>query len=225
MERGRLVARLLPLVATIGLALASMTGCGAAPDGASGRQGPGGTSEVVMNADGSAGATYRPARDAAVIRCVEFWLRDPRGAWARAGAVDAPVHGAFSVGRLDGSQRAGWSDTGAALSVHVVLADGSRLIDPVPWVWSDQFRPAPAASATAPSADAAGPRTGLPPGDSPTPNPEDPFPDATAAGATAVCVDRTWSYAHGGDVCTYHGGVLWWTGRFGPAGPGGTGER
>ena len=216
---------MLPLVASAGLALAA--GCTAPQGTPPGRPSPGGTSEVVMNRDGSAGATYRPAREAAVIRRVEFWLRSPRGAWARAGAADAPAGGTYSVARLDGSQRAGWSDTGAALSIHVVWTDGSQVVDPVPWVWSDQFRAAPAATPTAPSAQASpGPRTGLPPADAPAPAPaDDPFPDATAAGATAVCVDGTWSFAHGGEVCTYHGGVLWWTGRFGPAGPGGTGGQ
>lgn len=220
MERGRLATRLL-LVVT-GMALASASGCGVAPAGASGDASPGGTSAVVMNADGSAGATYRPARGAAAIRRVEFWLRSPRGGWARAGAAEAPVRGAYSVGRLNGSEHAGWSDTGAALSIHVLLADGSQVVDPVPWVWSDEFRPAPTATPAAPGPAPAQPRTALPPPDGPTPTPaDDPFPDATAAGATAVCIDGTWSFSHGGDVCTYHGGVLWWTGRYGPSGPGG----
>ncbi|HSR25682.1 MAG TPA: hypothetical protein VLW53_19165, partial [Candidatus Eisenbacteria bacterium] len=126
MERARLVAGLLPLVASTGLALAA--GCTALQGTPPGRPGPGGTSMVVMNGDGSAGATYRPAREAAAIRRVEFWLRSPRGAWARAGAAGAPVGDTYSVGRLDGSQRPGWSDTGAALSVHVVWTDGSEVV-------------------------------------------------------------------------------------------------
>ena len=46
--------------------------------------------------------------------------------------------------------------------------------------------------------------------------------DPKAAGATAVCADGTWSFsAHRGGTCSYHGGVHWWTGNLGPAGPGG----
>jgi hypothetical protein len=44
---------------------------------------------------------------------------------------------------------------------------------------------------------------------------------AKAAGATAVCSDGTWSYsAHRSGTCSRHGGVYWWTGNLGPAGPG-----
>lgn len=44
---------------------------------------------------------------------------------------------------------------------------------------------------------------------------------AKAAGASAVCSDGTWSYsAHRSGTCSHHGGVYWWTGNLGPAGPG-----
>jgi hypothetical protein len=48
-----------------------------------------------------------------------------------------------------------------------------------------------------------------------------PYPAATAAGATAVCADGTWSYSQSrSGTCSHHGGVHWWTGNLGPAGPG-----
>jgi len=49
----------------------------------------------------------------------------------------------------------------------------------------------------------------------------DPYPAATAAGASAVCADRSWSYSkHRSGTCSSHGGVHWWTGNLGAAGPG-----
>ena len=54
------------------------------------------------------------------------------------------------------------------------------------------------------------------------PVPADPYAAAKAAGATAICADGTWSYsAHRSGTCSHHGGVHWWTGNLGPAGPGG----
>ncbi len=45
---------------------------------------------------------------------------------------------------------------------------------------------------------------------------------AKADGATAICADGTWSYsAHRSGTCSHHGGVHWWTGNLGAAGPGG----
>jgi hypothetical protein len=53
------------------------------------------------------------------------------------------------------------------------------------------------------------------------PAPSDPYAAATAAGASAVCADGTYSFsAHRGGTCSSHGGVHWWTGNLGPAGPG-----
>jgi hypothetical protein len=75
-------------------------------------------------------------------------------------------------------------------------------------------RPAPTAAPTAP----------------PTPVPVQPAPPpavdtyaaATAAGATAVCADGSWSFSQNrSGTCSHHGGVHWWTGNLGPAGPGG----
>jgi serine/threonine-protein kinase len=49
----------------------------------------------------------------------------------------------------------------------------------------------------------------------------DPYPAATAAGATAVCADGSWSFSKSrSGTCSQHGGVHWWTGNLGPAGPG-----
>jgi ABC-type Fe3+-hydroxamate transport system substrate-binding protein len=48
-----------------------------------------------------------------------------------------------------------------------------------------------------------------------------PYAAAKAAGATAVCADGSWSYsAHRSGTCSSHGGVHWWTGNLGAAGPG-----
>jgi hypothetical protein len=44
---------------------------------------------------------------------------------------------------------------------------------------------------------------------------------ACQAGASAVCRDGTWSYsANRSGTFSHHGGVYWWTGNLGPAGPG-----
>ena len=44
---------------------------------------------------------------------------------------------------------------------------------------------------------------------------------ARKAGASAVCNDGTWSFsASRSGTCSRHGGVYWWTGNLGPAGPG-----
>src|SRR4029077_9776048 len=51
--------------------------------------------------------------------------------------------------------------------------------------------------------------------------PADPYAAATAAGASAVCADGTWSYSKNrSGTCSSHGGVHWWTGNLGAAGPG-----
>jgi serine/threonine-protein kinase len=51
--------------------------------------------------------------------------------------------------------------------------------------------------------------------------PADPYAAAKAAGASAVCADGTWSYSKTrSGTCSRHGGVHWWTGNLGPAGPG-----
>jgi hypothetical protein len=82
-----------------------------------------------------------------------------------------------------------------------------------------------ALSAGAPTA---GPTAELTPTMTPTeppvakPTPYDPIAAAKAAGATAICADGTWSYsASRTGTCSKHGGVHWWTGNVGPAGPGG----
>ena len=51
--------------------------------------------------------------------------------------------------------------------------------------------------------------------------PADPYAAATKAGASAVCADGTWSFSKNrSGTCSSHGGVHWWTGNLGPAGPG-----
>src|SRR5487761_1407189 len=51
--------------------------------------------------------------------------------------------------------------------------------------------------------------------------PQDPYAAAKAAGASAVCADGSWSFSQNrSGTCSHHGGVHWWTGNLGPAGPG-----
>jgi Protein of unknown function (DUF3761) len=53
------------------------------------------------------------------------------------------------------------------------------------------------------------------------PAPADPYAAATAAGASAVCADGSSSFSQNrSGTCSSHGGVHWWTGNLGPAGPG-----
>jgi hypothetical protein len=60
-----------------------------------------------------------------------------------------------------------------------------------------------------------------PPPPPPPPPVQAPYAAATAAGASAVCADGTWSYSKTrSGTCSHHGGVHWWTGNLGPAGPG-----
>ena len=55
----------------------------------------------------------------------------------------------------------------------------------------------------------------------PEPTPTDAEAAAKAAGATAICADGTWSYSPTrSGTCSGHGGVHWWTGNVGAAGPG-----
>jgi hypothetical protein len=83
---------------------------------------------------------------------------------------------------------------------------------------------------------AASPKSTPSPSPSPSPSPapsieapappappasNDPYPAATKAGATAVCADGSWSFSKTrSGTCSGHGGVHWWTGNLGPAGPG-----
>jgi hypothetical protein len=80
----------------------------------------------------------------------------------------------------------------------------------------------PTASPTAPTATPTATPSPTKEPATPKPAPADPYADAKAAGATAICHDGTWSFsAHRSGTCSKHGGVHWWTGNLGPAGPGG----
>ena len=80
--------------------------------------------------------------------------------------------------------------------------------------------PTPSPSAAATLAPAPVPAPAPPPPPPPAPA-QDPYAAATAAGASAVCADATWSYSKTrSGTCSHHGGVHWWTGNLGPAGPG-----
>jgi hypothetical protein len=77
-------------------------------------------------------------------------------------------------------------------------------------------KPAPSPSPTPPLAVAT-----VAPAPVVAPPPPDPYAAATAAGASAVCADGTWSFSKTrSGTCSHHGGVHWWTGNLGPAGPG-----
>jgi Protein of unknown function (DUF3761) len=55
----------------------------------------------------------------------------------------------------------------------------------------------------------------------PKATPTDPYAAAKAAGATAICADGTLSFSPSrSGTCSKHGGVHWWTGNVGAAGPG-----
>ena len=89
---------------------------------------------------------------------------------------------------------------------------------------------APATSAPATTIPVSTEPPAAPPGAVSTPAPppptqaaasQDPYAAATAAGASAVCADGTWSYSQNrSGTSSHHGGVHWWTGNLGPAGPG-----
>ncbi|HXM59136.1 MAG TPA: DUF3761 domain-containing protein [Candidatus Dormibacteraeota bacterium] len=181
---------------------------------------PGGSTDVYVNADGSASAVYRPATHAALIDRVEFWLRGSGGRWTRAGSADTAAGGAYTVVQLDGTQKPGWSTGQSAVSVHVLWRQGAQFVDPAPWVESYRFQTSPTMPPFAepgitptPSAPLAPPPASAPP--------DDPYPEATTAGASAVCQDGTWSFERTlSQVCARHGGVRWWTGVIGSRGPG-----
>jgi hypothetical protein len=84
----------------------------------------------------------------------------------------------------------------------------------------------PAATATPAPTDplsepAATPNPATPKPVAPKPTPTDAEAAAKAAGATAICADTTWSSsATRSGACSQHGGVHWWTGNVGAAGPG-----
>ena len=55
----------------------------------------------------------------------------------------------------------------------------------------------------------------------PEPTAVDPYAAAKAAGATAICADGSLSFSKTrSGTCSNHGGVHWWTGNVGAAGPG-----
>jgi outer membrane biosynthesis protein TonB len=55
----------------------------------------------------------------------------------------------------------------------------------------------------------------------PPPPTVDPYAAAKARGATAICADGTLSFSpNRTGACSGNGGVHWWTGNVGPAGPG-----
>jgi hypothetical protein len=215
------VALVLVLAVAVVTRVVLAPGVTAARPSADGTQvpSPGGTADVYVNSDGTASAIYRPAARADLIAKVEFWLRGVDGRWARAGSTDTPTGGAYLVVQLDGTQRIGWSTGETALSVHVVWRDGSAFVDPVPWVLSYRFETSPT---TPPKADPKVPGVTPPPVAPPaSAQPDDPYPEALLAGASAVCEDGTWSFERTlGQVCVHHGGVRWWTGNIGSRGPG-----
>jgi hypothetical protein len=129
------------------------------------------------------------------------------GAGASGSARDS-IRTAFPSATLDQS---------AATAANPSAGDETKASPAAP----PQLTAEPTATAL-PKATAA-PRSTARPKATPKPKatPVDPYADAKAAGATAVCADGTWSYsAHRSGTCSKHGGVHWWTGNLGPAGPG-----
>jgi hypothetical protein len=188
-----------------------------------GNANPGGQTTVRLNADGTAGAVYVPQRHGAVINRVEYWLRPADRRWVLAGTTTSAVDGRWSVARLDGTSGGGWNGSQAALSVHVVWPNESQFVDPTSWVWSSTFVPAPPTPTPVPPTPTPkpAPPVATPPPAAP-PVAADPYADATAQGASAVCADGSLSFSKTrSGTCSHHGGVHWWTGNLGPAGPGG----
>ena len=90
--------------------------------------------------------------------------------------------------------------------------------------WVKYWRLSKTGSATPPPPTAAPAPVATPtPTPTPTPAPvaNDPVAAAKAAGATAICRDNSLSFSSSrSGTCSRHGGVYWWTGNLGPAGPG-----
>jgi hypothetical protein len=87
--------------------------------------------------------------------------------------------------------------------------------------WVHAYYGIPFASSTPAAGPSATPKPATPKPVTPKPTPTDPYAAAKAAGASAICADGTWSYTTTrSGACSKHGGVHWWTGNVGPAGPG-----
>jgi hypothetical protein len=106
------------------------------------------------------------------------------------------------------------ADTRTASPSHSPIASPSPSPSHLP-----STSPTPAPSPTPQAVPAPAPPP--PPAPPAPPASQDPYPAATAAGASAVCADGTLSYSKTrSGTCSHHGGVHWWTGNLGPAGPG-----
>jgi hypothetical protein len=100
----------------------------------------------------------------------------------------------------------------AAPALFLLAACGDSNVTP-----SAGESPSPLAIVSATAVATAAPATAVPVAVAP----QDPYAAATAAGASAVCADGTWSYSKNrSGTCSSHGGVHWWTGNLGPPGPG-----
>jgi Protein of unknown function (DUF3761) len=100
----------------------------------------------------------------------------------------------------------------AAPMLFLLAACGDSSVSP-----SSGESPSPLAVVSATAVATVAPATGVPVAVAP----QDPHAAATAAGASAVCADGTWSFSQNrSGTCSHHGGVHWWTGNLGPAGPG-----
>jgi outer membrane biosynthesis protein TonB len=114
--------------------------------------------------------------------------------------------------------------TAEPTSTPAPTADPTPTPTPAPTLAATPAPPPAVAPAAAPVAavPAPAPRVAPPPPPVAQPPAADPYAPATAAGASAVCADGTWSYSKSrSGTCSHHGGVHWWTGNLGPAGPGG----
>ena len=148
----------------------------------------------------------------------------------RTGAVWKLALGGFVALLLIGAISSAANQPSATPTGHkvaVVASSPTTSNESMPTSPSLVAKPSPIASPTqlatpTPSPSPKAVATSAPPAPPPPPPPpQDPYPAATAAGATAVCADGSLSFSKSrSGTCSGHGGVHWWTGNLGPAGPG-----
>jgi serine/threonine-protein kinase len=171
------------------------------------------------------------------------WTWDGRR-WVATGAVAAPQSSARGFRRITGWKVALIGVAGLFV-LGAIGAIGSAVAQPPATSTAHQIAQveASAAPSTYSTAPSPSPKTVASPSPSPSPvakpspvvapvvapvaapvaapAPQNPYAAATAAGASAVCADGSWSYSKNrSGTCSSHGGVHWWTGNLGAPGPG-----
>jgi Protein of unknown function (DUF3761) len=180
-------------------------------------------------------ATARHAKNAAAVWVIDIFLgwtqhRRPSPARRKAAGPAARHRAAVSSVRTAEPRRPGLPLNvlrlafPVATAVVLLAACGSASQASLPAAGATAAVVAVAATpvqTASPTPPPAPPAAQAPAAVQPPPVNADPYPAATAAGASAVCADHTWSYSkHRSGTCSSHGGVHWWTGNLGPAGPG-----